>query len=330
MKSLTFLLLFILLMSPVYSQNSKQPMKDILSEYTFKTHTVTLNNLEISYIKEGSGEQTLVFVHGLSSNAEAWSKNISILKEQYTCVALDLPGYGKSSKPEAEYTPTYFAAVVSEFIEALKLQNVVLVGHSMGGQASIKLAVTEPKRISKLILIAPAGLELFSETNAAVMKSFFNTEMVKNTSDKQIENNYALNFYEQPKEVDKMVTDRKAIREALDFEAHCEAIVKSILGMLNDPVHNDLKTITQPTLIVFGNQDKLIPNRYFNPTLTIKTVGEIAKDAIENTTIEYVENAGHFVQFEKPEAVNAAIQKVLGSEIRIPKIKYSLKGAILK
>ncbi len=284
-------------------------MKELLSDYDFKTQTITLDDLEISYIKEGTGEKTLLFVHGLSSNADAWSKNIAVLKKDYTCVALDLPGYGKSSKPEATYTASYFAEVVQQFIEKLELRNIVLVGHSMGGQASIKLATMHPERIEKLLLVAPAGLEQFSEASSNVMKSFFTTASVKNTTDAQIEKNYALNFYVQPKDVSKMITDRKKIKKASDFDAHCEAIVKSVSGMLNDPVYHDLEIISQPTLVIFGNQDMLIPNRYFNPTLTIEAVGNIALEKIEQVRLECVKDAGHFVQFEKPKEVNTLIQQ---------------------
>jgi len=308
MKQLSMFFAFILINACVYSQ---KPMKELLSDYDFQGHKITLNDLEVNYIKEGSGEKTLVFVHGLSSNADAWSKNIEALKTTYTCVALDLPGYGKSSKPDVNYTPTYFAEVVFQFIEKLKLQNVVLIGHSMGGQASVKLASQHPETIKKLILVAPAGLEQFSEASAKMMASFLTEESVKNTSEAQIVKNYALNFYEQPEEVSKIIADRIRIIEASDFDAHCNAIVKSVSGMLHDPIANDFQSLSQPTLVIFGDQDMLIPNRYFNPTLTTKTVGEIPLNQIKNSRLEFVENAGHFVQFEKPLEVNALIEEFI-------------------
>lgn len=314
MKRLSILLIFILINTTVFSQNSKPLMKDILSEYNFKTQSTTIDSLDISYIKEGVGEQTLLFVHGLSSNSDAWSKNISTLRKNYTCIALDLPGYGKSSKPEATYTPSYFAEILHKFITKLDLKNTILIGHSMGGQASIKLATTYPDTIEKLILVAPAGLEQFSEENAAFMKAFFTPESVKNTSDEQIEKNYALNFYAQPDDVSKMVNDRKKIKASSDFEAHCKAIVHSISGMLDDTVFNDLKSISQPTLVIFGDKDMLIPNRYFNPSLTVETVGDIAKKYIEGVTVTFIKDAGHFVQYEKPTEVNTLIQQFVDAE----------------
>lgn len=309
MKLIIYLLFFSLINASVYSQNSNKPMKDMLSEYSFKTQTTTLDSLEIAYIKEGTGKINLLFVHGLSSNSDAWSKNIETLKKDYTCIAIDLPGYGKSSKPDVVYTPSYFSEVIHQFIENLELNNVVLIGHSMGGQASVKFASTYPDALEKLILIAPAGLEQFTETSASIMKSFFTPELVKMTSDAQIEKNYALNFHEQPVEVSKMINDRKRIKEASDFDAHCNAIVSSVYGMLDDTVYADLEAITIKTLVIFGDKDLLIPNRYFNPTLTIEDIGEVASEKIKNVKLKFIKDAGHFVQFEKSKETNALIKQ---------------------
>ncbi|MDE1207853.1 alpha/beta fold hydrolase [Tenacibaculum larymnensis] len=314
MKQLGLALIFILTSTIVLAQNPKKSMKKLLSAYEFKTRCVKVDDIEMTYLKEGKGDKTLLFLHGLSSNADAWFKNIETLKENYTCVAIDLPGHGKSSKPEEAYTPTFFADVVFKFIKKKRLKNVILVGHSMGGQASMKLVLMHPEVIEKLVLIAPAGLEQFSEAQGNILKSVYTAKVVKNTTDDQITKNYALNFYEQPKEVSKMIEDRIRIKQASDFNAHCEAIVKSVYGMLDDPVHKDLEKISQKTLVVFGNKDMLIPNRYLHPELTIQDVGNIAVDKIKNVTVKYVENCGHFAQFEKPEKVNLLIQEFVESD----------------
>jgi len=304
------LLLMLLSLSALTSCHSqKKLMKNIVAEYTFPTHTLSLDSLELSYIKTGNGTQTLLFIHGLSSNAEAWSKNIEQLQKHYTCVALDLPGFGKSSKLQVSYTPSYYAAVIYEFIQQLGLDKVVLIGHSMGGQAAIKLALSHPALIEKLVLVAPAGLERFSEASAKMMKAGYTAAVVKNTTEAQIEANYALNFYAVPAEASKMISDRKNIVNATDFDAHCDAIVKSIAGMLDEPVYDFLKELRPPTLVIFGEQDQLIPNRYFNPTLSTKQVAEVAQELIKNVQVEFIGESGHFVQFEKPKEVNLMIEQ---------------------
>ena len=315
MKKNSFLLVFFLITSVVLSQNPEKLMKNILAPYEFETSYTTIDSLEIAYVKAGHGRTTLLFLHGLSSNSDAWAKNIEVLQDHYTCIALDLPGYGKSSKPDANYTPSFFATVAYRFIKKFGLKNVILIGHSMGGQTSIKLAVTYPRAIKKLVLIAPAGLEAFTEAQSAIIKTTFTRDMIKNTTDEQIEKNYQLNFFKLPDDALKMVEDRKQIKFSTDFDAHCEAIVRSISGMLDDTVLSDLRKIKHKTLVIFGDNDMLIPNRYLHPDLTTEKVGKTVLGKIKKVTLKFIKESGHFVQFEKPEEVNLLIQRFVESKL---------------
>jgi pimeloyl-ACP methyl ester carboxylesterase len=296
-----------LIISTVSFSQKAETMKNITSDYTFSTHYTNIDNLEIAYIKEGKGKQTIVFIHGLSSNADAWSRNIENLKEKYTCVAMDLPGFGKSSKVAPAYTPTYYADIVVKLIDKLKLKNVIVAGHSMGGQAAIKLALNHSEKLKKLILIAPAGIEEFNAQQALLMKNAVTADMVSKTTDEQIDRNYQLNFFKLPEEAQTMISDRKRIKQATDFPEYCDAIVKSIAGMLDNPTQAELNLIAVKTLVVFGENDNLIPNRYLNPNLTTNLVGGIAQEKIKNSTLHFVSESGHFVQFEKPTEVNRII-----------------------
>ena len=302
-----FYLFLSLIVSTVSFSQKAETMKNITSEYTFATHYSKIDNLEIAYVKEGKGKQTIVFIHGLSSNADAWSRTIESLKGKYSCVALDLPGFGKSSKVASAYTPTYYAEIVAKLIDKLKLKNVVVAGHSMGGQAAIKLALNYPEKLKKLILIAPAGIEQFNVQQALLMKNTLTVDVVSKTTDEQIDRNYRLNFFKLPNEAQTMISDRKKIREAADFPEYCNAIVKSIAGMLDDPTQAELKRILVKTLVIFGENDNLIPNKYLNPSLTTALVGTIAQEKIKNSTLHFVSESGHFVQFEKPTEVNRII-----------------------
>ncbi len=123
MKKLTFVLFsFLVLQTSLTAQN--ESMKNTTSAYSFNTQYTTVNNTEIAYIKEGKGTKTLLFIHGLSSNLEAWQKNIKKLKKHFTCIAIDLPGYGKSEKNNSDATPTYYAKFLHDFIKQLNLTDV--------------------------------------------------------------------------------------------------------------------------------------------------------------------------------------------------------------
>lgn len=144
--------------------------------YPFTTKKVKLHEqITLAYVQEGmspaNGTPTLLFIHGLGSYLPAWKKNIAQLGKYFHCIALDLPGYGKSSK-SLKYSGkmSFFAQVIHDFIDHLQLKNVVLVGHSMGGQIALTTALKYPHNIQKLVLIAPAGIEAFSKTEADLLK----------------------------------------------------------------------------------------------------------------------------------------------------------------
>lgn len=292
------------------AQNTKT-MKETLLPYHFPTKYLQLKEGEIAYVKEGKGKKVLIFVHGLSSNSNAWYRNIEELKNDFTCIAIDLPGYGRSFKNADEFTATYFADILNEFAEKLKLKKFTLVGHSMGGQASIKFASKYPEKLDKLILIAPAGIEEFTEFEGNAMNMVMNPNMIMATTDEQIDRNYQMNFFKMPKEAEQMIQDRKNIKKSADFEQHAIAIQKSVKGMLDDKVIDDLTKIKTPTLLLFAKNDMLIPNKYLHPLLTIDELSKTAKESINGSKLVMIDDAGHFLQFEKPTEVNAAIKEFM-------------------
>lgn len=269
---------------------------------------ININSEEIAYVEQGSGEHTLLFIHGLSSNLEAWRKNVSSLERKYKCVAVDLPGYGKSSKNRTNYSLKDYAAFLHDFIDEKQLENVVPVGHSMGGQIAIHLVLDNPEKFKKLVLIAPAGIETFSDQEAMLMKSSYTAAMVENSTPEQIKNNYKLNFYSFPGDANFMVEDRIAMKETDDFSQYAQVVVNNISAMLDEPVINKLSEISIPVLMVYGKNDLLIPNKYFHPDQSVDTLVERAKEQISQLQVELIDEAGHFVNFEKPGEVNRQIE----------------------
>ena len=285
---------------------------DLVYPYDVKKVEIS-NGIEIAYMDEGQGSETLIFIHGLGSYGPAWKKTIEGLSKNYRCIAIDLPGYGKSSKGDYSGTMTFFADAVKEFAEALNLDKIVLAGHSMGGQISIIAALKYPELVSKLVLIAPAGIETFSEGEKDWFRNALTAKGVMLSTLQEIEINLGSNFYIMPKDAFFMVTDRYAMTGAGDeFKWYCNIIPKCVRGMVNQPVIRDLPKITQPTLVVFGAADALIPNRFLNggePSKIAKTAGEL----IPNSQVEVIKKAGHFVMYEKPEEVNGFISGFLGN-----------------
>jgi pimeloyl-ACP methyl ester carboxylesterase len=100
-----------------------------------------------------------------------------------------------------------------------------------------------------------------------------------------------------------MIEDRIAMRDASDFEAYCLAVARSVHGMVEEPVLEKLTRIKMPTLIFFGENDMLIPNRYLNPGFTSK-IANTGAGLIKGSKLVMVPKCGHFMMFEKPDVFN--------------------------
>src|ERR1035437_8763291 len=122
-------------------------------QYAFPYRTVFLSGSQsITYTDEGNGQDILLFIHGLASYIPAWRKNVAVLNKTYRCICVDLPGYGKSTAGEHSGKISFYTEVLAEFILTLKLSNVTLVGHSMGGHIAIRLTLNHPELVHNLIL----------------------------------------------------------------------------------------------------------------------------------------------------------------------------------
>lgn len=105
----------------------------------------------IRYEVFGSGDPTLVFIHGWSCDRSYWSSQVAAFSAGRRVVTLDLAGHGESGQDRKAWTMSAFGADVRAVVEALDLPSVVLVGHSMGGPVALEAAVLMPTRVKGVI-----------------------------------------------------------------------------------------------------------------------------------------------------------------------------------
>lgn len=278
--------------------------------YPYEVKKIKLDNdITIGYMDEGKGDP-IIFIHGLGSYAPAWKKTMEGLKNSHRCIAIDLPGYGVSSKGKYDCSMSFYADVVADFIAKMDLKNVSLAGHSMGGQISIMTTLAYPDLVSKLILVAPAGFELFTPGQKQWFREVLTPKAVKLTPVESLISNVAYNFYDFPEDAQFMIDDRIAMRSAKEFDAYCYTITQSVSGMVDQPIFEFLPKINIPTLIIYGKQDNLIPNRFLNPGRT-EDIARAGADQIPNSQLNMVNKAGHFVHFEQAEIVNQLLTDFL-------------------
>lgn len=265
----------------------------------------------LAYVEVGTGPETLVLLHGLSSNLLIWQHNLAALSQNLRVIALDLPGYGQSPPAPVSLSMPYLAGLVLEMVYKLGLTQVYLGGHSMGGQIALTAALRYPQTITQVVLAAPAGFERFDPLQAAFLRRSFRPEAVRNTPEAALRRNLRLSFYRYPPEADFILADRLELARSPDFEAYSHTVSQSIEAMLQGPVWGRLPELVQPVLILFGENDPLIPNRLFKPWGRPRRIAEAGAGRIPHSQLQMVPRCGHFLPFERPELFNEAVSTFL-------------------
>lgn len=299
MKQLLFLFALLFIQSS-WAQNCDLSYKSSGLKYQ------SVQGLKVAYQENSVRKSThsVIFLHGLGGNLTHWSQ--TKVTNAHT-IQLDLPGYGYSdsipSGVPSDQLLTFYADQIAQFIEAKKLKNVILVGHSMGGQIAMHAALTHPEKVKKLVLIAPAGLETFTDQEAAILKNYAQPNFFKLQTEPQVRAGFQSNFHAFPANAEFLVADRMKLAACASFDAYFRTVAGGVKSMLNQPVRSKLGEIKQPTLIIYGRQDALIPNKLFHPTLTTEAVAQFSSE-IPHSQLELIDEAGHLVMFEQAERVN--------------------------
>lgn len=264
---------------------------------------------KIAYVEEGSGDIPILLVHGLASNAGFWRYAIPGLSARHKVIAVDLPGYGKSEKGNLDYGMAYWANELKDFMHALGHDNFIYVGHSMGGQIGFTLALNHPESVHQLILLSPAGVEKFKPGEGKWLSGVITMAGVVLTDEENVRINLDRNFYRWSDEFEWMVEER--VRMAKDEAAMQEfayTVDRSVDAMLDEPTSDRLADITVPTTIIHGKYDGLIPNPFLHPGKTADVFEKAIKVIPGSNRIE-IDEAGHMVQIEQPQAFVEAVLK---------------------
>ena len=253
------------------------------------------HSTRIEVVEAGSsgrkGGRDLLFLHGAGGHMPN-DPLIVALAEKYSVHAPLLPGYGESTGEESVRDMLDITLHALDVLAALKLDKPIVVGHSMGGMIAAEMAAIAPGEIGKLCLLAPAGLWLDDHPIVDIF-SKLPFELP------------ALLFHDAAAG-QKLLTsgggnmeDPKFLQEFLVMNARRMGTAGKILFPIPDRgLAQRLYRIAARTLIVWGNEDALIPSVY----------GEAFKKAISKAKLVKVAKAGHAVGQERPRAVVKAIR----------------------
>jgi pimeloyl-ACP methyl ester carboxylesterase len=229
------------------------------------------------YFVEGCGEP-VVLIHGLSGSSRWWWRNIPDLARELSIYLVDLPGFGEMRSERDGLSLSDAAEWLAAWIHELGIQPVHIIAHSLGGYIGVKLAIQYPELVDRLVLVAPAGVP---ENKPFLSYSF---SLLRATRDLR------LSFVS--------VFARDFIR------AGPRTILRSARELLAEDTTQDLKNITQPTLLIWGARDSMIP----------PTIGEVFRQEIPKSRLLVFERVGHVPMVDKHKEFNAAVVNFLRGE----------------
>lgn len=272
-----------------------------------------LDSIPMAYADVGSGSEAIIFIHGLGGTHRHWQANLNALNDNFRTIAIDLPGYGASKLREVpgDSLLHFFSSALAAFMDSLSIRDAHICGHSMGGQLAMLFSLQHPERVKNLVLVAPAGLETFTVAEAAGLRQYAEATYPQPQPEEQIRAGYAMNFTQIPEAAEDLIQERLRLNSSSYYPIYANVLIGGVYGMLETPLADRLHEIQSPTLIIFGEDDKLIPNRYLHPGLTTEEVGRKGAEAIPGSRLKLIPGAGHLLMLEKPEAFNELVKDFL-------------------
>ncbi|MBI4639439.1 MAG: alpha/beta fold hydrolase [Candidatus Tectomicrobia bacterium] len=266
---------------------------------------VMANGLRFHYLDWGNeGKQSMLLLHGVTSNAHSWDDVAEELRGRYQIIALDQRGHGDSEwSPTGAYTTEDHAADIAAFIEALGLRNIVLIGLSMGGRNAILYTPLHPETIDRLVIvdigpdIDPRGSERIRQAIAGAPEEFDSLEEAAERARKLNPRPPLERHLARMKHSMKVLPNGKLTwkydREIREQRRRGEIRVIDLW--------TPFKKITCPTLIVRGSESDVL-----SPEVARKM-----REAIPSAEIAVVEESGHSVSLDNPKGLERVVKEFL-------------------
>lgn len=278
-----------------------------------RMHGVRVRGACISSLTAGSGPEHVILIHGLGGAKSSFYETVSALTPDYTVHAIDLPGFGSSSKPiRARYDANFFARHVLRFMDTLALDRVHIVGNSMGGRVAIEVGLQAPSRVRTLSLLAPSMAFLRGREWSPVVR-LLRPELAAlphMLTSGQVRHGF-WNMISEPHRVDPVVGDIAAdefLRTYKSRPARVAFYAAARNIYLEKPHGNGgfwtrLEGLEPPSLFVWGSDDRLVPARFS------RHVKAILPDAPQVV----FSSCGHVPQVELPERTHPLIRDFIDS-----------------
>ncbi|MBD2055808.1 alpha/beta fold hydrolase [Oculatella sp. FACHB-28] len=267
---------------------------------------IKVGDVNTRYWALGDGEATVILLHGLGSCVETWTYNIGALAQHHRVYAIDLVGSGRSDKPPTSYSLVDLAKFVQAFMDVLNLERASLVGNSLGGGIALQFALLFPEQIEKLVLANSLGLgkEITFFLRLASLpwpSQLFRPSRISTASVlKQIVYDSAV-ITDDWVEVLYQIGNLPGTPEALQRQLRANIDFWGVRPEVYRPIVDQLATIHTPTLIIWGQQDPILPVAH----------AQFAAEQLPNADLQIFDECGHWSQVERSQEFNAAILNFL-------------------
>ena len=261
----------------------------------------------VNVIDMGEGD-AIVFIHGLSGAWVNWLENIPHFARDHRVIAMDLPGFGHSPMPAEKISISGYGRIVDELLDALGIDRAGVVGNSMGGFFGAEVALAFGTRVDRLVLISAAGISIEHQRNERVLRYLERLDDVLILSGGWMATRSA-----------GLARRKRARRQILRLVAHraqdlpAPLIAEQVMGsgkpgfvpaldaLTDYPIRDRLSEIRCPVLVVWGEEDRLVPVR------DAYIFGELIPDS----RVVVWPETGHVAMLERPAAFNALVDEFL-------------------
>jgi pimeloyl-ACP methyl ester carboxylesterase len=266
---------------------------------------VRLPGAEVNYVEVGEGKPIL-FIHGLSGCWQNWLENLPHFGRGHRAIALDLPGFGASPMPSWDIDMAAYGRLVHDFCEKLGIEGATVVGNSMGGFVAVEAATSAPLRFDELVLVSAAGIlntwnpEARATATAFAWKQF--GPLIADRGAWILTHPHARQALMGPfvRYPARLRTD--LLWEQVNGGTRCPGFGDSLQALIRRDIRERLGTIEMPTMIVWGQSDRVIP----------MAAALSYHRRIPHSRLEIFERTGHVPQLERPARFNALLDDFLG------------------
>jgi len=269
----------------------------------------------ISTLIAGEGPEQVVCLHGLGANKASFFETISALTPEHTVHAIDLPGFGSSSKPtRAPYDAVWFSEQVTGYLDAMAIDRAHVVGNSMGGRVALELALSRPDRVASVSLLAPA-VAFRRRRELAPLVRFLRPELAAiphPMRQAQVRATF-WSLFARPDRLDPAAADLVAEEFCKTYSSRAGRIAfyAAARSIYLDAPHGKrgfwtrLAGLEPPALFVWGDRDKLVPAGF------ARHVGDVLPHARQ----EILGECGHVPQVELPDRTNSMIGELIEANL---------------